>query len=249
VIAIITLAATVGGYSRRWASATTRFVLFLTITVHATAATSDPAGLVFLVVAAALWTSLLSLVLGGLLRAHRRGDPSIEGGARPDATRSQKYARWKRSLRQLSGWQYPLRLGSCLSIASALRWSWPGHHLHWIALTVVILTHRRLEPVPIKATQRALGTVLGVVIASLFVAYKPRAWGLVVCIGLLAAARPLLKARNYLAYSAVMTPLILLIMDGGQPLGVGVLADRLIATVIGAALVISANLIQARRAR
>jgi hypothetical protein len=36
--------------------------------------------------------------------------------------------------------------------------------------------------------------------------------------------------------------------DAGPPLGVGVLIDRLVATLIGAALVIAANLIFARAA-
>ena len=58
---------------------------------------------------------------------------------------------------------------------------------------------------------------------------------------MLAAARPLLRARNYLAYTAVMTPLIIVLLDAGRPLGVGILINRLVATLIGAGLVIGAN--------
>jgi hypothetical protein len=38
-----------------------------------------------------------------------------------------------------------------------------------------------------------------------------------------------------------MTPLIILIMDAGRPLGINVLIDRLTATLIGAGLVLLVN--------
>jgi uncharacterized membrane protein YccC len=159
---------------------------------------------------------------------------------------AQKLARWRKSLTGLSGWQYTLRLGFCLSIAGAMRSLLPNHHLHWIALTVAILMQRQIDAASIKSTQRTLGTALGVFAAGLFLAIRPPAWGLGLCIGLLAGLRPWLKARNYLAYSAVMAPLVLLLLDGGGPLHAGVLIDRLMATLIGAALVVAANSILRR---
>jgi uncharacterized membrane protein YccC len=183
------------------------------------------------------------LFLGAFARALRRADPRASGAAPPAATAAQKYARWKRSLAHFSGWRYTLRLGLGLGVAEALRQRWPSHHLYWIALTVALLTQRQIEAIPVKTTQRALGAALGVIAASLFVAYSPPTWSLVLGVGLLAGVRPLLRARNYLAYSAVMTPLIILILSGGRPLESGVLVDRLIATLVAAVLVISANLI------
>ena len=124
-----------------------------------------------------------------------------------------------------------------------MRWRWPDHHLHWIALIIAILTQRQRDLLPIKTTQRVLGTVLGVVTAAVFVVLRPPVWGLVLGIGVLAGARPLLRARNYLAYSAVMTPLVMLIMGAGQPLGAGILIDRLLATLLGAGLVTLASVL------
>ena len=49
--------------------------------------------------------------------------------------------------------------------------------------------------------------------------------------------------HEVLAYTAAMTPLIILLLDSGRPPGMGVLIDRLVATLIGAALVIAANLL------
>jgi hypothetical protein len=241
MMALAAVAAAVGGYSRPMAVATTRFIVFLAIVVNVADATPQPIALVVLIMAGALWTACLSLVLGAFARALRRDDPRANVVAPPGATAAQKYARWKRSLAGLSGWQYTLRLAAGLGVAEALRRHWPDHHFYWIGLTVALLTQRRIEALPVKTTQRALGTALGVIAASLFVAYSPPAWSLALGIGLLAGVRPLLRARNYLVYSAVMTPLIVLILSAGRPLESGVLIDRLIATLVAAALAILAN--------
>ena len=63
---------------------------------------------------------------------------------------------------------------------------------------------------------------------------------------LIAGTRPLLKARHYLSYSAMMTTLIVLMMDFEQPLEQAVLADRTLATLIGGSLVVVANLVSNR---
>jgi uncharacterized membrane protein YccC len=117
------------------------------------------------------------------------------------------------------------------------------HHLHWIALTVALLAEWRIDAFPVRTTQRALGAAIGVLATGLLLIYTPPAWGMVAGIGLLAGLRPLLRARNYLAYTAAMTPLIILLLDAGRPPETGVLIDRLIATLIGAGLVIATNLL------
>lgn len=65
-------------------------------------------------------------------------------------------------------------------------------------------------------------------------------------IGLIAGTRPLLKARHYLSYSAMMTTLIVLMMDVEQPLEPTVPADRTLATLIGGGLVVVANIVSSR---
>jgi hypothetical protein len=119
--------------------------------------------------------------------------------------------------------------------------AWPGRHLHWIGLTVALLTSRHAELAPVKTTQRVLGTAIGVTSAELALQAGTPAWLVVVAIGLLAGARPLLRTGNYLAYSTVMTPLVALMIDGGRPLEAGILADRLLATLAGAVAVVAAS--------
>ena len=60
---------------------------------------------------------------------------------------------------------------------------------------------------PVKTTQRALGTALGVIAASLSSPTSPPAWGLALAIGLLAGVEAAAAGVKLSAYSAVMTPL------------------------------------------
>jgi uncharacterized membrane protein YccC len=52
-------------------------------------------------------------------------------------------------------------------------------------------------------------------------------------VAVLAVLRPLLKVRNYMLYSAVMTPLVLILLGSGNPITPDVIAYRLIDTLIG----------------
>jgi uncharacterized membrane protein YccC len=201
----------------------------------------DRGGLLLMIAAGAIWTAVLSLVLGALARSGNRHARPEE--ITPPTPLRQRLTRWRRALTRLAGWQYALRLMLCLSIAGLLRWLWPAHHLHWIALTVALLAEWQIDAFPVRTTQRALGAAFGVLATGVLLIYVPPAWVLIVAMGALAGLRPLLRAHNYLAYSAVMTPLIILLLDAGQPPEVGILIDRLVATLIGAALVIATNLL------
>jgi hypothetical protein len=209
--------------------------------------TKEAVGFLVLVAVGALWTSALSLLLGAVVRWRRRADVP-RSPPQPIPTIRQKYARWRRSLTSFAGWSYPIRIVLCIAAAAAIDVGWPSHHLHWIGLTVAILTQRQVEFVPVKTTQRALGTAIGVGLAAITLRAGLPSWAFVGGVGLLAGARPLLQVRSYLAYSAVMTPLIILIIDAGRAPDNGLLRDRLVATLIGAALVVGSNLLTARGA-
>ncbi len=244
------IAATVGGFSRTMAVATTRFILFLMIvssvaTPAAALGAKEAAGFLLLAATGALWTSALSLALGAGVRWHRGADAPCSTHATV-ATARQKYVRWRRSLMNLAGWNYPIRLMPCIAFGAALDIGWPGHHFHWIGLTAAILTQRQVELVPVRTTQRALGTAIGVGVAGITLCAGLPSWALAGGVGLLAGARPLLRVRNYLAYSAVMTPLIILMIDAGRAPESGLLLDRFVATLIGAALVLGTNLLVVR---
>ncbi|SHI49640.1 FUSC family protein [Pollutimonas bauzanensis] len=239
------IAAAIGGFSRLMAVATTRFILFLMIVSAMPAAAFDQrAGFLALIALGALWTSMLGFAFGIVARKNALV-PQQEPQQRR-ATWTQKLKRWAQSMRNVDGWNYTIRLGACLLVALAATLLWPDHHLHWISITAALLISRTPEPTSLKTTQRTLGTAVGVVLSALVLRSTLPAAVLVVAVGVLAGARPLLRNGNYLVYSAAMTPLIILIIDAGHVPDSGLLVDRLIATLIGAALVVGTNLLMMR---
>ncbi|MDW3688958.1 FUSC family protein [Cupriavidus sp. CV2] len=231
VILLAGAAASIGGYSHPLAMATTRFILFLIIATGAASAAPYRAGFVLLTLAGALWTCLLCLLIAPRAKAQPQS-----GAPMPIPTTAQRARRWQRTLSQWAGWQYTLRLVLGLGSACILRWLLPSHHFEWIALTVAILLQRQPEGFAVKATQRVAGTLLGVLGASLLLGHQLSYWLVAFNAGWLAGVRPLLRLRNYLAYSAAMTPLMVMIMGASRLADGAILMDRVAATAIGAVI-------------
>ena len=183
------------------------------------------------------WSAAMSLACGVFARTKK----SAADAPSARYTLAQRFSRWQRSLRRIAGWQYALRISLCLGAAVLLRSLWPAHHLHWVAITVVLLTERQVDASPVKIIQRAAGTLAGVVVAGVLAEWNAGPWAIAAAVAVLAGLRPLLRVRNYLAYTAVTTPLILALLDAGAAEGPGILVDRLAATLAGAALVVAAN--------
>lgn len=125
--------------------------------------------------------------------------------------------RWRKSLSSLAGWQYTLRITLCLSVAEVIRGIWPHDHSYWISLTIAIVVHRDLQQALTRTFQRALGTVLGVLLISILLLGLPSLGMIIVLVALLAA----------------VTPLIILLLDFGREPSVAMIANRLTATFIG----------------
>ncbi len=88
--------------------------------------------------------------------------------------------------------------------------------------------------------------MLGVAAAGLLVGHLLAGWALASLIAVAFGCGAWLRPRNYLAYTASTTPLIILLVDAGRPVEMGVLVDRLLATMIGAGLVIGMNAMAAK---
>jgi hypothetical protein len=224
-------AALLGGYSRPLAISSVRFCIYLVLAFSVIEVASDRALAAGAFTVGALWNVALRRVIAGV------------GQAAPPSpySHAQRIAAFHRRLRELNSWNYALRLVVGLGAASVLRQLWSGHHGGWLLITVVLLTTRSFERFPVKVTQRALGVTLGVVATWTLFALAQTTIATVAVIVALAAAIPVLRARSYLLYSAAMTPMILLVLDFGQPRHGGVLVDRLIATIVGSAIVLAVN--------
>jgi len=243
-IALVTILAAVSVYSRPFAVAATRFIVFMVMSIGIMSQPGGNAGGVALLLGiGSLWAAMVRV---GLRAARAKSPPPEDLVAAREPTRRQRIVRLKRVLRTAAGWQYPVRLAIALGLSSIVRHLWPDQHFSWVLVTAALLVERQPEALPVKTIQRALGVVLGVALTGLVLAElrSPLAIAALVC--LLATLRPWLRARNYLAYSAVMTPLVLLVMDLGRPIGGAVLVDRLIATLLGAAIVIAVNWLAVR---
>jgi hypothetical protein len=239
VVLLIGTACLLGGLSRSAAVAATRFSLFLLVVAAAMAGASmQPRRLALLAALGIGWSAIMSLACGAFAREKKS---SAAGAPSTRYTIAQRFAHWRRSLRGLAGWQYALRIALCLAAATMLQSLWPAHHLYWVAIAVVLLTERQVDASPVKITQRGAGTLAGVIGAGVLAEWSSGAWAIAAAVALLAGLRPLLRDRNYLAYTAVTTPLILALLDAGEPQGPRILVDRLVATLAGATLVVAAN--------
>jgi hypothetical protein len=239
VVVLIGAAGLLGGFSRPAAVAAKRFSLFLLVLAAAMAGVSMQPWRVALLAALGIgWSAIMSLACGAFARTRKS---SAADAPSTRHTIAQRFAHWRRSVRGLGGWQYALRISLCLATAMMLRSFWPAHHLHWVAITVVLLTERQGDASSVKINQRGAGTLAGVIAAGVLAEWNAGVWSIAAAVAVLAGLRPLLRVRNYLAYTAVTTPLILTLLDAGAPQGPGILVDRLVATLAGAALVLAAN--------
>ena len=232
------LAALIGGISRHLAGASARFAVYLVL-LSGMMASSGGAGrlaLLGLVGVGAVGTTLLGLLAGTILP----GSPGPALATRPVALRH-RLARWRAGLATRQGWMAAGRLTIGLAVAAAADSYWPGHHLHWTAMTVALLCARQPQGVGLRVAQRGLGVALGVALTGFLPDGTLPLWALALVIGVLGALRPWLQARNRLLAAACSTPLILLMLDFGHVPGPDMLLDRLIATALGVVIVIGVD--------
>nr|WP_319538261.1 FUSC family protein [uncultured Methanospirillum sp.] len=104
---------------------------------------------------------------------------------------------------------------------------------YWIALVVVLVVYRNLETTMSRISMRALGTCIGVVIASALMLWSVPSGLFILIITVLASVRPYAKSRNYLVYTSVMTILIISLLEFNEPYIQGIIMDRLVNTLIG----------------
>lgn len=238
MIGLVSVAALLSGYSRPFAIGAIRFGTYLVLGAgFLDGARTGHGGATLVFGLGALWNIILRGLLVGLAPT-----PGVTSEGAREAAPAQRRARFVKTLRSLANWQFAARLAIGLTIASAIRHLWPDRHFYWVMLTVVLLTQRPIEHLPVKTVQRLLGTIGGVGITCLIVAgtTSPAILAILVC--LLATLVPIARAYSYLLYSIVATPLILLVLDLGRPIETALFTDRLVATMIGGTLVIGVNM-------
>lgn len=224
--------ALIGSISRPLARATTHFILYCIIAMHFDIEGLSPITLTLIFLMGAGWYALIAFTLTNLLHTLRT---QTSGGQNlpPKYPAKLLFRRWTKRLGGLSGWQYALRLTICFMAAESFEWVWPHHHGYWVLITIVIVLQRDIQKMPAKIFQRSAGTLAGVLIAGLLLIGPLPVWATIAAVGFLSAGCVVLKEANYTAYAAVMTLLIVFLLDFGTAPDVMIFLDRFVATLAG----------------
>lgn len=134
-----------------------------------------------------------------------------------------------------------VRLCLCMAVAELVMHLLPLQRPYWVALTVAVSLKPDFGSTFARAAQRALGTIVGVAIGSVLVAFVPFGPWILVAMAVSAALIPVGAARNYGLYATVLTPVIVFLIDLGHHGDQQLIVFRLIDTVLGSAIVIVAG--------
>lgn len=239
IVLFTVLAALVGSMGRTVARYGSMFIVLMVIGSSPVIAGTDHAaavGLLFL--AGSLWTAAVVVALFCLyFPGTTAAEPGVDSHpARQPRARPALHRRFAAVLYRRSAWEYALRIGLCMAAGEAVVLFWGQGQAYWIAVVIAIVVQRSPERTLGRLVGRGSGTLAGVIVASLLLLCSLPAGVLVLAITVLAGLRPLLKARNYALYSAVMTPLVLLLLSFGQPASLSLAGYRLADTMIGIAI-------------
>lgn len=170
---------------------------------------------------------------------HRALDADRLG--RPAALRVRAVRAARRVVLSGSSWRYGLRLALCIGIAQVLVSTVPVPRSYWVALTITFVLKPDFGSVFSRAVQRALGTAVGLVLATVVLAEVPLGWWDVPVLMALAALIPALTPRGYSYQTAAITPAILLLSDTLNHQGIGLVLPRLLDSLIGCAIALVAG--------
>ncbi|CAM3870541.1 FUSC family protein [Kibdelosporangium persicum] len=169
----------------------------------------------------------------------------LEGLAAPGGKRDHRdpedHVRLRERLDAFTGWvawSHALRLMLCMAVAEFLGWALRLEYSYWVALTVAIVLKPDFGSVFGRAVLRGLGTLLGVLLGALVLAFDPRGWVLVVLVAVIAGALPYGRDRNYGMFSTFVTPLVIVQLDLAHANDWGLVAARLTDTALGCAIVL-----------
>ncbi|MEU9381070.1 FUSC family protein [Streptomyces sp. NPDC048279] len=140
-----------------------------------------------------------------------------------------------------NSWRYGIRLALCIGIAQALVSLVPVPRSYWVALTVTFVLKPDFGSVFSRALLRALGTVVGLVVAATVLMLVPRGWWDIPVMMVLAPLIPALTPRGYGSQTAAVTPVILLLSDILNHQGTGLLLPRLLDSLMGCGIALTAG--------
>jgi uncharacterized membrane protein YccC len=146
-----------------------------------------------------------------------------------------------RIARRIGGGQvsrtFVIRLMVCMGVAGVVTEVLPLQRSYWVPLTVAIILKPDYGSVFARALQRTIGTIVGAVLGAVLLELFHGAW-LLLPFGILAALLPYGRNRNYGLLATFLTPLVVVLIDLLTPTGWRLAEERLVDTLIGAAIVL-----------
>lgn len=137
--------------------------------------------------------------------------------------------------------RHALRLAVVVTIATAIAHGVTLSRGYWLAMTAVIVLRPEFSITFTRGLARAVGTIVGVGLATLVaVIAHPHGWALVPFVVVFVWLSGMLFSANYAVYSVAITGVVVFLLAGLDPNPVADGEDRLVATVLGAALALLA---------
>jgi uncharacterized membrane protein YccC len=133
---------------------------------------------------------------------------------------------------------FVVRLTLCMTVAEVARQLLPIERPYWVLLTVAIVLKPDYGSVFTRAVQRGAGTLLGVLIGSLLLAFLTRDAWVLLPMAIAAGGLPWARSVNFGLFSVFQTPLIILLLDLATPSGAELVGARLVDTLIGCGIVL-----------
>ncbi|SDY51191.1 Uncharacterized membrane protein YccC [Modestobacter sp. DSM 44400] len=133
---------------------------------------------------------------------------------------------------------FAVRLALCMTVAEVARQTLTIERPYWVLLTVAIVLKPDFGSVFTRAVQRGAGTLLGVLLGSLLLAFVPRDVWVLVAMAIAAGILPWARNASYGIFSIFLTPVVILLLDLAAPGGAQLVGARLIDTLIGCAIVL-----------
>ncbi|MDH2444584.1 FUSC family protein [Amnibacterium sp. CER49] len=137
-----------------------------------------------------------------------------------------------------STWLFAARLALTLMAAEALTLLLPIPRPYWLLLTTAVVLKPDFGSIFARGVQRTLGTLIGVLVGAVVVELVPAGPLLLIPVAVFAFLFPFGASRNFGMLSTFLTPLTLILVDFGGAGTKGLAADRLLDTVLGAAVVL-----------
>ena len=137
--------------------------------------------------------------------------------------------------------QHAVRLAVVVSAAAVIAHAVGIGRGYWVALTAVLILRPEFSVTFTRGLGRAIGTFVGVGVATaIALATHPHGWALVVLVGVFAGVAGALFSASYTAFSVAITGAVIFLLAGLGDDTAATARDRLVSTVLGAALALGA---------